>query len=211
MHTLEMPLKRMRFDRPTGGACKESHTAQVLAVTDVQQLSKLKWLSYLYIGRRARHDPPFCTSLVSQRMPLDLADRFCALLLFLTKGSVRDDCFVVKLPHDIADPQNVESCRRRYVTQRTQSVNALLFELHARFTSRDHLLQSVGLRPEAVRNPQHAELPNTYADTIATELRVPPSHIHHMTQDQFSNREWTREIPVSSHVCIFVVHSEPRC
>ena len=91
MHILEMPLKRTRFGTPTDGACKGFHRAQVLAIADVQQLSKLKWLSYSYIGRRAWHDAPFCTSLVSQRMPLDLADRFYALLLFLANGSVRED------------------------------------------------------------------------------------------------------------------------
>ena len=132
MHILEMPLKRTRFGTPTDGACKGWHRAQVLAIADVQQLSKLKWLSYSYIGRRVRHDPPFCTSLVSQRMPLDLADRFYALLLFLANVNVRDECFVVKLPQDIAEPQSMEIMRKFYVAQRTSSVNTLLTELYAK-------------------------------------------------------------------------------
>ena len=137
-------------------------------------------------------------------MPLDLADRFCALLLFLAKGSVRDDCFVVKLPHDIAEPQNVENIRKLYVDQRTQSVNALLTELHAKFTSRDDLLQSVGLRPQAVRNSRRAEL-NTYADIIAAELQVPASRIHHIPDDQRSNLEWLSGIPANAQVHIVIL------
>ena len=124
----------------------------MLAIADDTCLLRLRWLSYSFIGQRMRHDPPFCTSLVSQRMPLYLADRFCALLLFLSGGNVREDCFVVKMlgsvVGDLPDSNSIETKRSELVAERTRSVNTFLTALTVEFASPTHLLQSLGLQCE---------------------------------------------------------------
>ena len=53
-------------------------------------------LAYSYLGGGVDWQPPWTYPLVSRNMPLYIADRYFALIIFLAEVHIRDDMFVRK-------------------------------------------------------------------------------------------------------------------
>jgi hypothetical protein len=96
---LHVPHKRRVVQEHVIYDCYSLREAQVLVIEDDdRQQQDRQWLSYSYLGGGVTWDPPFGYGLVSRHLPLRVADRFLALLLFVSGGEPVRETFVRRTP-----------------------------------------------------------------------------------------------------------------
>ena len=95
---------------------------------------------YAYLGGGVTWDPPFAYSLVYKGMPLHLAERLLAVILYFARGHVDPDMIAVK---PVSNPKNKLTAKEKQerVEDVVSNVSSHLSSLRTKFPSRDSLLK----------------------------------------------------------------------
>ena len=109
--------------------------------------SEIKSLSYSYLGGGVTRDPPHGHGLVSRGVPITTAERYLAVVLFFSKGTVKEE-FFIRRGAAYTDRQKEE--KKSQISQSVARVETHLQLLLSRFGSLHELLKECNLVIDAV-------------------------------------------------------------
>ena len=145
LRTQVVPHKSRVFAGHIVKECWSSRDALVLCAESADESKPLDTLAYSYLGGGVTWDPPFGYGIVSKRLPLHVADRLLAVVLFVSGGDPRANCFVRRVDWASAKCQPRAEMEEE-IAERMRSVTFYLKELRHTFKSFPRLLQFCNLQ-----------------------------------------------------------------
>jgi hypothetical protein len=121
--------------------CRTEREALVICAAN-NPASEMKSRSYSYLGGGVPWDPPHGHGLVSRGVPIQTAERYLAVVLFFSKGTVNKECFIHR---GAANTVREKEAKELQISQSVDRVTAHLQLLHNRFGSSRDLLKECNL------------------------------------------------------------------
>lgn len=140
---VSIPHKVRQLAGHTVHDCWSDREAHVLCAMSAPSSMKMTWLSYAYLGGGVPWDPPFGYGLVYKHMPIRVADRLLAVLLFCSGGAVDPKCFVCKSADD-REQASPSGDRDALIQERAEAVAGHIRDLNDKFDSVNSMLRFCG-------------------------------------------------------------------
>jgi hypothetical protein len=123
--------------------CRTPREALVVCSAD-DSASKINSLSYSFLGGGVPFEPPHGHGLVSRGVPLPLAERYLAVVLFFSNGSVMKECFCSR---SAANTGSDKELKELEINQSAANVTFHLQQLRWRFGTIANLLKAFDMKP----------------------------------------------------------------
>ena len=117
--------------------CSAPREALVVCSAD-DSASKMNSLSYSFLGGGVPCDPPHGHGLVSRGVPLPIAERYLAVVLFFSNGSVMKECFFSR---SAANTVSDKELKELQINQCGANVTVHLQQMRWRFGTSANLLK----------------------------------------------------------------------
>ena len=143
LYFMIQPHKMRVVQKHAVSDCRTEREALVICAAN-NPASEMKSLSYSYLGGGVPWDPPHGHGLVSRGVPLPLAERYLAVVLFFSNGSVMKEFFCSR---SAANTGSDKELKELEINQSAANVTFHLQQLRWRFGTIANLLKALDMKP----------------------------------------------------------------